>query len=78
VLETANDYDGAVNYHAACLYSQAGLLDRAFRCMETSLEKGYANYHNWTRADEANLNCSPLRADARFKPLLDRYNHLFK
>ncbi len=78
VLATADDYDGAVNYHAACLYSQAGLLDRAFRCMETSLGKGYANYHNWTRADEANLNCSPLRTDARFAPLLEKYTRLFR
>ncbi len=78
VLDTANDYDGAVNYYAACLYSQAGLLDRAFRCMEASLEKGYANYHNWTRADEADLNCAPLRSDPRFKTILDSYSRLFK
>lgn len=78
VLATANDYDGEVNYLAACCYSQAGLLDRAFRCMETSLEKGYANYHNWTRACEANVNCSPMREDPRFKPLLDKYSRLFK
>ncbi len=78
VLATANDYDGAVNYRAACLYSQAGMLDRAFKCMETSLEKGYANYHNWTRAEEANLNCAPMRKDPRFKPMLDKFTHLFK
>lgn len=78
VLETANDYDGEVNYWAACYYSQAGLTERALKAMETSLEKGYANYHNWTRADEANLNCAPLRTDPRFTALLDKYSHLFK
>lgn len=78
VLETADDYDGEVNYWATCYYSQAGLPERALRCMEGSLEKGYANYHNWTRTSEANLNCSPLRNDPRFQALLDKYNHLFK
>lgn len=78
VLATANDYDGEVNYRAACLYSQAGDLDRAIACMQTSLERGYANLHAWTQASEANLNCAPLRTDPRFRPLLDRFSHLFK
>ena len=78
VLETANDFDGEINYYGACLYSQAGSMDKAFACMEASLEKGYANYHNWTLASEANVNCAPLRNDPRFKQLLDKYAHLFK
>lgn len=78
VLRLANDYDGEVNYYAACLYSQMGLLDRAFRCMEASLDKGYADYHNWTRATEANVNCAPLRDDPRFRALLDAHAQLFK
>lgn len=78
VLETADDFDGEVSYYAACYYSQTGSLDRAFRYMEASLEKGYADYHNWTMASEANINCAPLRKDARFKTLLDRYSHLFR
>ncbi|MCM1162843.1 MAG: tetratricopeptide repeat protein [Muribaculaceae bacterium] len=78
VLNTANDYDGAVNYYAACLYSQMGQTDHALRCMEASLEKGYADYHNWTVASEANVNCSPLRQDPRFKQLLDKYSQLFR
>lgn len=78
VLQTANDYDGEVNYYATCYYSQRGMADRALRCMEASLEKGYADYHNWTAATEANINCSPLRGDARFKALLDKYAHIFK
>ena len=78
VLDTADDYDGAVNYYATCYYSQAGMPERALKCMEVSLEKGYANYHNWTKAAEANINCAPLRDDARFKALLEKYAHLFK
>lgn len=78
VLETANDYDGAVNYYATCYYAQAGMPERAFRCMESSLEKGYANYHNWTKAEEANLNCAPIRKDPKFTALLEKYAHLFK
>lgn len=78
VLDTAEDYDGAVNYYATCYYAQSGMPERALRCMEASLEKGYANYHNWTKATEANVNCSPLRNDPRFTALLDRYSHLFK
>ena len=77
VLATANDYDGEVNYLGACYYSQAGLPERALRCMETSLEKGYANYHNWTKASAANLNCAPLRSNPRFDELLQKYSHLF-
>ena len=46
--------------------------------METSLEKGYANYHNWTKASEANINCAPLRSNPEFTRLLDKYSHLFK
>ena len=78
VLETADDYDGAVNYYATCYYAQSGMPERAFRCMEASLEKGYANYHNWTKNTDANINCEPIRKDSRFTALLDKYSHLFK
>lgn len=78
VLRLASDYDGEVSYYAACLYAQTGKLDRAFSCMETSLSKGYADYHNWTKASEANLNCAPLRKDPRFQKLLDAHAQLFR
>lgn len=78
VLDTNPDHDGEVAYYATCFYAQTGSLDRALRHMEAALEKGYANYHNWTRASEANVNCAPLRADKRFKTLLDRYAHIFR
>lgn len=78
VLDTADDFDGEINYYAACLYSNMGMLDRAFRHAEASLEKGYANYHAWTKASDANINCAPLRKDPRFEPLMKKFAHLFK
>lgn len=78
VLDTANDYDGMVNYYGACFYAWAGDKDKAFECMGRSLEKGYANYHDWTMADEANLNPAPLRDDPRFDQLLKKYTLIFK
>ena len=78
ILESVDDYDGMVNYYGACYWGARGDLNRAFACMETSLEKGYANYHNWTRADDARVNVAPLRDDPRFRQLLDKYAHIFK
>ncbi len=78
VLAESNDYDGEVNYYGACFYSQCGETDKAFECMENALAKGYANYHDWTLADEANLNCAPLRDDPRFKALLDKHASIFQ
>lgn len=80
VLATANDndYDGEVNYYATCYYAQSGDFDKAFKCMATSLEKGYANYHNWTNNDDARVNVAPLRSDPRFNDLLNKYSILFK
>lgn len=78
ILESVEDYDGLINYYGACYWAARGDLDRAFRCMETSLEKGYANYHNWTRADQARVSVAPLRSDPRFNDLLTRYASIFK
>lgn len=78
VLASSNDFDGEVNYYGACYYAQSDDIDKAFSCMQTALEKGYANYHNWTKADDARVNVAPLRNDTRFKTLLDKYSTLFK
>ncbi|MCM1519856.1 MAG: tetratricopeptide repeat protein [Lachnoclostridium sp.] len=78
ILDTATDYDGMINYYGACLYAWVGNTDKAFKCMNTSLEKGYANFHNWTKADEANLNVAPLRGDKRFTELINKYSIIFK
>ena len=66
VLATADDYDGEVNYLAACYYAQAGNKEKALKCMAASLEKGYANYYNWTVNNEADVNVGPLRNEVRF------------
>lgn len=78
ILSTVEDYDGLVNYYGACFFAWDGNLDKAFACMEKSLEKGYANFHAWTRASDANLNVEPLRNDPRFSALLAKYSRIFK
>lgn len=77
VLATSDDYDGEINYLAACLYAQAGETDKAFECMAVSLGKGYANYYNWTVNSDADVNVTPIRADSRFSGLLDKYASIF-
>ncbi len=77
VLETSDDYDGEVNYIGACFYAQASDFDKAFRCMASSLEKGYANYYNWTANNDAEINVAPLRNDPRFKELITKYAAIF-
>lgn len=77
ILATSPDHDGEDSYIAACLYSQAGDTDKALDCMNTSLDKGYANYHNWTQNSEANVNVAPIRDLPRFKELLDSHAAIF-
>ncbi len=78
ILTSTEDYDGLTNYYGACFFAWDGNLDKAFACMEKSLEKGYANFHAWTRAEDANLNVAPLRKDPRFSALLSKYSRIFK
>lgn len=78
ILDNVDDSDGSVSYYATCFFAQKGMKDIAFRHMEKALEKGYANYHNWTKNDEARINVGPLRDDPRFKALLDKYVIIFK
>lgn len=77
ILNNAKDIDGSIHYYGACFYAMAGNLDRAFNCMETALENGYADYYNWTFNDDSIVSVAPLRKDSRFKALLDQYNYLF-
>lgn len=78
LLDKVEDYDGVINYYGACYYAQKGAKDLAFKCMAASLDKGYANYHNWTENDDARINVAPIRSDKRFKELLDKYVVIFK
>lgn len=78
ILEHAEDNDGQISYYAACYYAQKGAKDLAFRHMTTALEKGYANYYNWTKNNDARINVAPLRDNARFKQLMEKHAALFK
>lgn len=71
------DYDGKNHYYGACFYAWAGRTDKALSCVESALKSGYANYHDWTEADAARINVAPLRDNARFKALLDKYKSIF-
>ncbi len=78
ILKSATDNNGLVNYYGACLYAQAGDSDKAFECMKASLQKGYANYYQWTFDSDVDINVAPIRDDSRFKELLSQYNMIFK
>lgn len=77
ILANVKDIDGSINYYAACLFSHIGNFERAFACMETSLENGYADYHDWTMTDDCIVSVAPMRNDTRFNDLLIRFNYLF-
>lgn len=78
ILSGVKDVDGSINYYAACLFAQLGNVERAFACMENSLENGYADYTNWTKTDDCVVSVAPIRSDKRFDELLSRYSYLFK
>lgn len=77
ILNTVIDNDGLVNYYGACFYTLLGDHDKALRCVETSLDKGYADYHNWMDATDGYINVAPLRDDLRFLNLINRHNAIF-
>ncbi len=76
-LAATPDHDGEINYLAACLYAHAGLTDKALDCMAASLDKGYANYYNWTLNSDATVNVAPIRDLPRFKELLEAHAAIF-
>lgn len=76
LLTNNDDNDGLINYYAACYYADKGSLEKAADCMEKSLDKGYANYHNW--ADEQGpISVSALRDTPRFKGYMSRFAPIF-
>lgn len=77
ILASVADPTGEINYYATCFFAQAGNADRAFECMEKSLEKGYANYHNWNDLKDGWVNCAPIRDELRFLWLIHKYNVIF-
>ena len=77
VLSNNNDTNGRINYIAACLYAQLGLNDRAIVCMSNSLQKGYANYHQWLYDTDIDVNVAPIRNSKQFTELLSKYSSIF-
>lgn len=71
------DNDGLLHYYGACFYAYDGNLDKAFECMEKSLQAGYANAYDWNVNTDARINVAPLRNEQRFKLLMSKYDYLF-
>lgn len=71
------DVDGILNYYGACYYAYAADFDKAFDCMAKSLAAGYANSYDWNINSDARINVAPLRSDARFKSLMQKYDYIF-
>lgn len=69
--------DGLTHYYATCFYSWANQPDKAFNYMEAALQRGYANKYDWTINNDARINVSPIRNEARFQELLQRYSESF-
>ena len=78
ILANNTDNDGLINYYATCLFAQAGEKEKAFKCMKSSLQKGYANYFQWAFDSDAIVNVAPIRNDTQFKNLLEQYAIIFK
>ena len=76
LLNNENDNDGLINYYAACYYAEKGSLEKAADCMEKSLEKGYANYHNWVDCNGP-VTVAALRDTPRFKGYISRFSPIF-
>lgn len=77
VLATDADPTGRTAYYAACFYARQGNKAKAFEQMESSLRKGYANYHQWHDLDYGYVNVAPLRKLPEFNELLNRYASIF-
>lgn len=78
ILTNVTDNDGLINYYGACFYAQAGDSDKAFEYMKISLQKGYANYYQWTKDNDVDINIAPIRDDPRFEKILNQYSLIFK
>lgn len=78
ILSNLKDTDGLEHYYAACLYAWAGNNDKALDYMKAALQNGYANYHQWTKDNDACINVAPLRNDPRFETLLSQFSIIFR
>ena len=78
ILKSATDSDGSTNYIAACLYAQAGELQKATECVEAALGKGYSNKYNLTMNNESRVNLAPLRANGTVDKIIASYSYIFE
>ncbi|MDE5941111.1 MAG: tetratricopeptide repeat protein, partial [Muribaculaceae bacterium] len=77
ILRENIDTDGSVNYTAACLYAQAGEAEKALECVESALNKGYANRFNLTDNDDARMNLAPIHGE-KLNKLISNYSYIFE
>jgi tetratricopeptide (TPR) repeat protein len=68
ILDTP-DTNGRNHYLGACLYSAAGLKDRAIQCARTAISMGYGNLYDWLINNDLRINVAQLRDDATFLSL---------
>ena len=77
IISQTTQHDGKEYYYATCIYSWVGDYDKALDYMANALDKGYANYHDWTKNNDANINVAPIRNFPEFKELLRKYSIIF-
>lgn len=77
IVANTQQHDGKEYYYATCIYSWVGDYDKALDYMAKALDKGYANYHDWTKNNDANINVAPIRNFPEFKELLKKYSIIF-
>lgn len=78
LLTDNRDTDGSLNYLAACLYAQAGELEKGYECVEKALGLGYSNRYNLTVKADAKVNIAPLREGDRLTKILANYSYIFE
>ncbi len=77
ILSKDSDSDGGVNYYGACFYSLTGDHDRAFECLEKSLQLGFGDKRLLKDCDEGRINLSSLRSEPQFDEMMERFSSNF-
>lgn len=77
ILSAPKTSDGYEFYIATCFYALLGDNDNALKYMDTALQKGYANYHDWVMNSDGCINVAPIRELPKFKELISKYSTLF-
>lgn len=77
IVASTQQHDGKEYYYATCIYAWSGNFDKAIDYMTKALDKGYANYHDWTLTNDGNINVAPIRDLPQFSELLQKYSIIF-